>query len=100
MVRKSAGANPPRGRGGRASLPSGSESVLRGFGEELRWCLEVVGAEQDGMLDTHGLAAHRGELRDELLRGGVDRERGQVRGVRLKRGDTAAQRLTGDLDAV
>ena len=77
-----------------------AESVLHGLGEELRRCLQVVGAEQDGVLDAHGLAAHRGELRDEVLRGGVARERGQVRGVRLERGDAAAQRLTSDLDAV
>src|SRR5207248_10362702 len=64
------------------------------------WWLQVVGAEQHGVLDAHGLAAHRGELRDEVLGGGVARERGQVRGVRLERGDAAAQRLTGDLDAV
>src|SRR6516164_174416 len=99
MVRKAEGASPPVGHGGRASSPSGSESVLRVFGEELRWCLEVVGAEQNGMLDAHGLAAHRGELRNELPWGGVVRERSQVRGVRIERGDAAAQWLTGDLDA-
>ena len=27
-----------------------AESVLHGFGEELRRCLQVVGAEQDGVL--------------------------------------------------
>ena len=66
------------------------ESVLDGFGDELRWCLQVVGAEQDGVLDAHGLAAHRGEHRDEVPGGGVVRERSQVRGVRLERGDAAA----------
>src|SRR5215470_9374336 len=66
------------------------ESVLHGFGEELRWCLQVVGAEQNGVLDAHGLAAHRRELRDDVPGGGVVRERGQVRGVRLERGDAAA----------
>src|SRR5215472_1267059 len=93
-------ARAPRGRGGRASSPSDPKSVLHGFGEGLRWCVQVVGAEQNGVLDAHGLAAHRGELRDEVLGGGVVGERGQVRGVRLKRGDSAAQRLTGDLDTV
>src|SRR6266542_1169703 len=78
--RPATGARSPRGHGGRASSPGDPESVLHGFGEELRWCLQVVGAEQDGVLDAHGLAAHRGELRDDVLGGGVVRERGQVRG--------------------
>jgi hypothetical protein len=39
------------------SRPSDLESVLHGFGEELRWCLQVVGAEQNSVLDAHGLAA-------------------------------------------
>src|SRR5262249_11147739 len=94
------GARSPRRHGGRASSPSGPMSVLHGFGEDLRWCVQVVGAEQNGVLDAHGLAAHRGELRDDVLGGGVVRERGQVRGVRPERGDAAAQRLTRDLDAV
>src|SRR5260370_18326524 len=75
--RPATGASSPRGHGGRASSPSGPESVLHGFSEELRWCLQVVGAEQDGVLDAHGLAAHRGELRDEVLGVGVVRERGR-----------------------
>src|SRR5713226_5910628 len=100
LVATATGARSPRGHGGRASSPGGPGSVLHGFGEELRWCLQVVGAEQNGVLDAHGLAAHRGELRDDVLGGGVVRERGQVRGVRLERGDAAAQRLTRDLDAV
>src|SRR5215471_1016799 len=93
-------ARAPCGRGGRASSPSDPKSVLHGFGEELRWCVQVVGAEQNGVLDAHGLAAHRGEPRDEVPGGGVARERGQVRRVRLERGDAAAQRLTRDVDAV
>src|SRR5215469_661502 len=76
------------------------KSVLHSFSEELRWCVQVVGAEQNGVLDAHGLAAHRGELRDDVLGGGVARERGQVRSVRLERGDATAQRLASDLDAV
>src|SRR2546427_3145714 len=98
--RPATGARSPRGHGGRVSSPSDPESVLHGFSEELRWCLQVVGAEQDSVLDAHGLAAHRGELRDEVPGSGMARERGQVRGVRLERGDATAQRLTRDLDAV
>src|SRR5262249_19310386 len=97
---RAAGANSPRGQGGRTSSPGAPGSVLHGFGEEVRWRLLVVGAEQNGVLDAHGLAAHRGELRDDVPGGGVARERGQVRGVRLERGDAAAQRLTRDVDAV
>src|SRR5262252_7651491 len=54
------------------------KSVLHGFSEELRWCVQVVSAEQNGVLDAHGLAAPRGELRDDVLRGGVVRERGRA----------------------
>jgi len=52
---------PATGRDRRAGMADGivterPESVLHCFSEELRWCQQVVGSEQNGVLDAHGLA--------------------------------------------